>query len=176
LPAVRLHRWPGGGPDAGLIKGPSGKLYGTTVVGGAYQWGTVFELTPNAARTTWTETVLHSFCAQENCADGSEPSASVIRDASGNLYGTTQIGGAHDVVSGGGGTVFELTPNGTISTKTVLYSFCALGGASCTDGAIPLAGLIIGASGNLYGTTAYFGAHGYGGTEGEGGTVFELKR
>jgi hypothetical protein len=67
----------------------------------------VFELTPNAAKTTWTETVLYRFCAQENCADGAYPDASLIRGAAGHLYGTTSGGGAYGSAFTAG-TVFEL--------------------------------------------------------------------
>jgi uncharacterized repeat protein (TIGR03803 family) len=153
-------------PVAGLIIDKAGHLYGTTQGGGAHNGGAVFELTPNAAGTRWTETVLYSFCAQggNNCSDGAVPSAGLITDAAGRLYGTTDLGGAHDE-----GIVFELTPYaaGTKWTETVLYSFCAQGGANCTDGLQPVAGLTIDAAGHLYGTTQGGGAR-------NEGTVFEL--
>jgi len=149
--------------SAGLIMDAVGNLYGTTEQGGAHGgFGTVFEVTPNAAKTTWTETVLYSFCAQggENCTDGLGPLAGLIMDASGNLYGTTS-GSFLESRNGPyiGGTVFELTPNmaKTTWTETVLYSFCAQ--SSCTDGSFPDAGLIVDAMGGLYGTTYYGGAH-----------------
>ena len=160
----------GVGVYAGLIMDAAGNLYGTTSgsflgsPSGPYFGGTVFELTPNAAKTSWTETVLYSFCPSgASCTDGELPYAGLIMDAAGNLYGTTNSGGAH-----GGGTVFELIPNAakTMWSETVLYSFCP-SGASCTDGELPYAGLIMDAAGNLYGTTNSGGAHG-------GGTVFEL--
>jgi uncharacterized repeat protein (TIGR03803 family) len=149
----------GGGPQAGLIMDRLGHLYGTTTGGGIHVNGTVFELTPNATKTKWTETVLYSFCARSNCTDGGYPSAGLITDASGHLYGTTRNGGVH-----GAGTVFELTPNAakTIWTESVLYSFCAR--FDCPDGALPQAGLIMDAAGRLYGTTS----------GGVNGTVFEL--
>src|SRR3989442_831738 len=81
-------------------------------------------------------------------SDGADPNAGLIADASGNLYGTTNSGGAN-----GYGTVFKVTPTGT---ETVLYSFT--GGS---DGTYPLAGLIADASGNLYGTTYFGGANCY---------------
>ena len=96
-----------------------------------------------------TLTTLYSFTG----SDGAHPYAGLIADASGNLYGTTNSGGAN-----GYGTVFKVTPTGT---ETVLYSFTG------SDGAYPVAGLIADASGNLYGTTYYGGANGY-------GTVFKL--
>ena len=78
--------------------------------------------------------------------------AGLIADSSGNLYGTTLVGGSYS-----GGVVFKLSPSGT---ETVLYSFCSL--PSCSDGAAPAAGLIADSSGNLYGTTTYGGASGIG--------------
>lgn len=97
----------GSAPYGRLHMDGAGNLYGTTVVGGANGFGAVFELTPNATRTKWTETVLYSFCSQANCADGSYPYSGLIVDRAGHLYGTTSEGGASD-----GGVVFELTmPN-----------------------------------------------------------------
>jgi len=124
-----------------------GNLYGTTYRGGAYGYGTVFELSP-----TGTETVLYSFGGQP---DGANSSAGLIMDKEGSFYGTTYDGGAY-----GYGTVFELSSTGT---ETVLYSF----GSQSGDGANPYAGLIMARKGNLYGTTVN------GGVDGEG-TVFEL--
>jgi uncharacterized repeat protein (TIGR03803 family) len=145
----------GGSPQAGLITDTSGNLYGTTASGGAYggflSGGTVFKLTPDG-----TESVLWSF---GNGSDGQTPLASLIRDTSGNLYGTTFAGGAYGL-----GTVFKLTPDGT---ESVLWSF-----GNGTDGSQPAAGLITDPSGNLYGTTAHGGA--YSGSSVFGGTVFKL--
>src|ERR1035441_332430 len=135
-------------PWAGLIFDAAGNLYGTTVYGGTADTtcsycGTVFELTPNGSGG-WTETVLHSF---GDGTDGFYPSAGLIFDAAGNLYGTTAMGGTYDYPWDG--TVFELTPAaGGGWTEKVLYSF---GGG--TDGYWPEAGLIFDAAGNLYGTT-----------------------
>jgi uncharacterized repeat protein (TIGR03803 family) len=153
--------------QAGLVQDAQGNLYGTTTSGGAYSFGTVFELLPPAkSGGTWTETVLYSFCSASGCADGATPLAGLLLDAQGNLYGTTECGangGAY-----GSGTVFKLAPpavEGGSWTETVLYSFCPVSG--CADGANPLAGLILDAQGNLYGTTFAGGADG-------GGTVFRL--
>src|ERR1039458_10243465 len=147
----------GNGPEAGLIFDAAGNLYGTTGAGGTANAGTAFELTPTAGGG-WTETVLHSFTPYYG--DGTGPSAGLIFDAAGNLYGTTRGGGTY-----GAGTVFELTPAGGGSwTEKVLYSFGAYG----TDGVVPYAGLIFDAAGNLYGTTNA------GGTYYQYGTVFEL--
>jgi uncharacterized repeat protein (TIGR03803 family) len=156
-------------PQAGLIIDANGNLFGTTSLGGANSQGTVFEIAKTASGYASTPTVPYSFCAEPNCADGANPNAGVIADASGNLFGTTVLGGANNHTVGGtrlGGTVFEIakTASGYASTATVLYSFCAE--PNCTDGANPQGGLIADASGNLFGTTS-------GGVNG-GGTVFEI--
>lgn len=114
------------------------------------------------------ENVLWNFGGVAN--DGIAPSAGLIADGSGNLYGTTQAGGNF-----GYGTVFELSPqHGGSWTETILYSFCANLQTLCLDGAIPLAGLVLDSTGNLYGTTQEGGApSGACGSPGCG-TVFEL--
>jgi uncharacterized repeat protein (TIGR03803 family) len=94
-------------PYAGLAFDVAGNLYGTTLQGGIYGEGTVFELTSSAGG--WTEKILHSF-AGGKAKDGSSPSAPVILDALGSLYGTTMNGG-HDRYGDYGGTVFQLKPN-----------------------------------------------------------------
>ena len=142
-------------PSASLIFDAAGNLYGTTQFGGIHGWGTVFELTPTTGGG-WSEQVLYNFCAQTNCStDGFLPSAGLIFDAAGNLYGTTTLGGTDGV-----GTVFELTPTGGGGwSEQVLLNFG-------TGGAFPQAGLIFDAAGNLYGTTSEGGTN--------IGTVFEL--
>jgi uncharacterized repeat protein (TIGR03803 family) len=139
-------------PYAGLIFDSRGDLYGTTSGGGSSGNGTVFKLTPSNG--VWTETLLHTFTG----SDGSFPSAGLIFDNAGNLYGTTQQGGS----TLNTGTVFKLTPSNGVWTETVIYSF--KGGS---DGYLPFAGLIFDSVGNLYGTTIGGGANGC-------GTVFEL--
>jgi uncharacterized repeat protein (TIGR03803 family) len=147
-------------PRASLISDAAGNLYGTTIYGSTYGWGTVFELTPTTGGG-WTEQVLHSF---GNGTDGGEPRASLIFDAAGNLYGTTYGGGIYCHSIGGCGTVFELTLTaGGNWTEAVLYNF----GSFTDDGYEPSASLIFDAAGNLYGTTQFGGIHGW-------GTVFEL--
>jgi uncharacterized repeat protein (TIGR03803 family) len=143
----------GKNPVASLIEDRAGNFYGTTYAGGPQGWGTVFEVTPSG-----TETLLYSF-RQPSTGDGNSPLAGLIQDAAGNFYGTTNQGGAN-----ASGTVFEVTKAGV---ETVLYSFCSVGGANCTDGANPQAGLIADAAGNLYSTTNLGGAYGY-------GNVFEV--
>ena len=114
---------------------------------------------------------LHAFCPSGtvNCPDGSKPIGALVQGSDGNLYGTTYGGGANGATAGGGangwGTVFKITPSGTLTT---LYSFCAPNiQDNCPDGAIPN-GLVQGADRNLYGTTPY------GGTGNGYGTVFKL--
>ena len=139
-------------PPSGLVFDQSGNLYGTTLKGGNNRSGTVFKLTPNSDGT-WKESVLYSFCSLTNCADGSLPTAGVIFDGAGNLYGTTFSGGNSNGYCAGDdcGVVFELTPNADGTwTESVLYSFCPHG--RCFDGAAPGSGLIFDQAGNLYGT------------------------
>ena len=137
----------GANPLASLIFDAAGNLYGTTY-GGASGYGTVFKLAPNQDGS-WTESVLHSF----NGSDGSDPEAGLIFDAAGNLYGTTEHGGASD-----DGTVFKLAPNQNGSwTESVLHRFLATGAA----------GLIFDAAGNLYGTASSGGPA-------NGGVAFKL--
>jgi uncharacterized repeat protein (TIGR03803 family) len=142
-------------PEASLIFDQAGNLYGTTFVGGAHGSGALFQLVPNADGS-WRESVLYSFCSRTNCGDGLWPHASLIFDQAGNLYSTTEQGGAHNV-----GTVFKLTPNADGSWReSVLYSFCSR--TNCRDGEVPVAGLIFDQAGNLYGTTFIGGADGSG--------------
>ena len=169
----------GANPSAGLVFDQEGNMYGTTVNGGAYNstdcyqnfaigCGVVFKLDPAGK-----ETVLHSFCAQANCADGANPYAGLIFDQKGNLYGTTEYGGTSSECNNGGcGVVFKLTPEGK---ETVLYSFCAhYEGGICTDGANPRAGLVFDREGNLYGTTYNGGVYNYNSCYYGCGVVFKL--
>ncbi|MGA3213371.1 MAG: Ig-like domain repeat protein [Terriglobales bacterium] len=147
----------GGDPySAGVIFDSHGNLYGTTSSGGA-GWGTVFELSPPSGGTgPWTETVLYNFCSVlPDCTDGAEPSAGLVFDSKGNLYGTTSYGGA---INFNDGVVFELSPpsGGTGPwTETVLHSFCTL--SECADGVKAEGGLVLDSEGNLYGTTTLGG-------------------
>lgn len=139
----------GGVPYSGVIRDSSGNLYGTTATDGPYGYGTVYQLTPSGSG--WTINLLYAF---QNGPDGANPLGGLVFDNQGNLYGTTAAGG-----SGGGGTVFELTPTDGLWTITTLHSFSGMGG--------PYASLAIDASGSLYGTTYRDGANGY-------GSVFKL--
>ncbi|MGC9948411.1 MAG: choice-of-anchor tandem repeat GloVer-containing protein [Bryobacteraceae bacterium] len=127
----------GSNPMAGVVRDPAGNLYGTTQYGGATGAGVVYKLDP-AGR----ETVLHSFTGSP---DGAYPTAGVIRDSAGNLYGATPWGGAS-----GGGVVYKVDPSGQ---ETVLYSFNAVAG-----GFSPYSGVIEDPDGNLYGTTCCGGS------------------
>ncbi len=156
----------GGNIGGAFVADPQGNLYGTSDTGGVYDLGTVYELSPlPGGGAPWINTVLYSFCPQgPPCADGNSPQSGVIRDAHGNLYGTTEVGGSRF----NQGTVFELSPppggNGPW-IETVLYEFCA--NDNCIDGNQPLGGLTFDSHGNLYGTTTAGGPHGQ-------GVVFEL--
>jgi uncharacterized repeat protein (TIGR03803 family) len=162
----------GSEPIAGLVFDSAGNLYGTTLKGGAYGYGSVFQLAPGVGGT-WNETVLYSFCSTSGCQDGAYPGSGLVFSASGSLFGTTVDGGAFGLHCGSGdcGTVFELTPgeNNTWS-ETVLHSFKDDG----KDGFEPFGGLIFDVAGNLYGTTL-FGGQGHRSVECAAcGTVFEL--
>ena len=142
---IVLHNFPvgaplGSGPEAGLIADPAGNLYGTATFGGAGRQGTIFKID-----TSGQKTVLYNFAGG---AFGSLPASGVVRDAAGNLYGTTPSGG-NMACSGGCGVVYKLDAGGNYK---VLYTF--RGGA---DGGQPYAGVILDDAGNLYGTTQYGG-------------------
>lgn len=123
----------GASPRA-LLMDSSGALYGTTEVGGKYNSGIVFKLVPNAQKTKYTEHILKNFCAQANCADGSDPETGLIMDVDGNLYGATGAGGKY-----GAGAIFKMKPVTNGWTFAVIHSFCHANG--CTDGNDPTAGL-----------------------------------
>jgi uncharacterized repeat protein (TIGR03803 family) len=153
-----LHSFNGGdgaSPWGALIADAKGDLWGTTSADGINSAGTVFELVQSSGK--WTEKVIYSFNPLKG--DGSAPFGGLVADSSGNLYGTTTKGGAN-----GEGAVYELTLGAKGGyTESVLYSFQNNG----TDGTTPYGGLIIDASGNLWGTTSAGGTH-------SAGTIFEL--
>jgi uncharacterized repeat protein (TIGR03803 family) len=182
-----LHSFTGTGGDGAypygsLLHDTPGNLYGTTSAGGAacpapnsHGCGTVFELSPPSGGVgPWTETVLYSFTG--TAGDGAFPMARLVRDpATGNLYGTTYSGGNLNCpipYSYGCGTVFELSPPGTGSsrwTEKIIYTFT--GGA---DGALPQSRLVFDSASDLYGT-AYEGGIDCPIPDSYGcGTVFEL--
>jgi uncharacterized repeat protein (TIGR03803 family) len=143
-------------PISQLIFDVHGNLYGTTSTGGTggstggcCAGGTVFELSHSSGG--WTETVLYNFCANggDECPDGTGPQAGVTPDKTGNLYGTTELGGGSG--TRGGGTVYKLSPGSSGWTETVLYAFVP----PYRHGENPLGTVTFDPQGNLYGTTEY---------------------
>jgi uncharacterized repeat protein (TIGR03803 family) len=151
----------GGGEYIGaLVRGTDGDFYGTVLEGGTFNHGTVFKISPSGALTT-----LHNF----DFTDGTLPRG-LVQASDGNFYGTTEQGGTNSCVYGGTnygcGTLFKITPSGTLTT---LYNFCSQSG--CADGQIPVGPLVQSTDGNLYGTT---GAGGTGPCSSGCGTVFKI--
>lgn len=141
----------------GVIFDGHGNLYGAAYGGGSSGFGTVFELKSNASKKRWTVTVLHNFC-EIRCTDGEDgqdPFEAIAMDGSGNLFGTTLLGGANE-----GGVAYKIVPKGENSPFTVLYNFCSVS-PHCADGSEPGNGssgpLAIDVTGNLFGTTRYGG-------------------
>jgi uncharacterized repeat protein (TIGR03803 family) len=136
-----------GGPSGNLIQGSDRNFYGTSFFGGANGYGAIFKITPSG-----TLTILYSFCALSNCADGNYPVAGLVEDTNGDLYGTTTSGGSTDY-----GTAFRFSPDGTLTT---LHNFCLDNDyPTCSDGAKPNAPLILASDGNLYGTASTGGTN-----------------
>ncbi|MGV3664451.1 MAG: choice-of-anchor tandem repeat GloVer-containing protein [Prosthecobacter sp.] len=143
----------GNTPQAPLILGPDGSLWGATVAGGTYNRGTAFRMSAGGTVTT-----LGSFYGNTNGSDsGQAPNGSLVRAGDGNYYGTTNTGGTFNA-----GTVFRLTPQGKLST---VVSFTGNTGAFL--GNTPINGLTVGPDGHLYGVTQT------GGT-GNIGTIFRV--
>jgi uncharacterized repeat protein (TIGR03803 family) len=138
----------GASPQAALIPGPDGNFYGTTSAGGASGNGTIFRVTSSGILTS-----LYSFTGG---TDGSSPRSALVVGTDGNLYGTTNSGGASGV-----GTAFRITPSGSF---TLLYAFQNFNGMPSNPN-----GLALGSDGNFYGTTYWGGSSGY-------GTVFQMTR
>lgn len=146
-------------PITTLIIDGLGNLYGVTLEGGAYGYGTVYEVSP-VEGDGWSEKVLYSF---QGGADGSEPLSPLVFDPAGNLYGTTVQGGAYSPPTQGG-TVFELAKGaGGTWSKSIIHSF-GMG----NDGVNPSGGLTFDTDGNLYGATVH------GGGTGKDGIIFQL--
>jgi len=142
-----LNNTDGAYPFAGLVQATNGAFYGATYGGGANLQGAIFKITAGGSLTT-----VYNFCSQTNCTDGALARAGLIQHSNGNLYGTTEGGGANSR-----GTVYKITPAGAL---TVLYSFC--NPTSCADGSQPFAGLLQATNGNLYGTSESGGKYGFG--------------
>jgi len=139
----------------------AGNIFGVAIDGGSG----ANCLEPNGCGVAFERTtaghykVIYDFCSKANCKDGIEPAAGLILDGSGNLLGTTHIGGTASF-----GTVFMLT-SGSKWTEQTLYNFCSA--QTCSDGSNPVAPVILDAHGNIYGTASQTGADG-------GGSVFKL--
>jgi uncharacterized repeat protein (TIGR03803 family) len=145
-PLASFNNNNGTSPAGGVTFDAHGNLYGTAAVGGSDNQGTVWEL----AKGSGTITALASF----NVTNGAEPQTGATIDASGNLYGTAQVGGAN-----GYGTVWELTKGSNTITALAPFDF--------TSGTYSVSTVTLDANGNLYGTAPYGGAY-------ESGTVWEL--
>jgi uncharacterized repeat protein (TIGR03803 family) len=147
----------GATPYAGLVQATDGNFWGTTYSGGANSTdcasgcGTAFKITPKGKLIT-----VYSFCSQTNCTDGSQPYAGLVQATDGNFYGTTTVANY-----GYPGTVFKLTPTGTLTT---LHNFCL---QPCSDGTNPRTALVQASDGNFFGTT-------YNGGDCNDGVVFEI--
>jgi uncharacterized repeat protein (TIGR03803 family) len=152
----------GATPTASVILDSAGDLYGTTALGGDFNAGTAFKLTPTT-RGPWTETLLHSFGTG---SDGYTPAELTI-DSTGDIYGITQFGGTSSSGPNNGGTVYRLTYANGAWTETLLYSFP--GEFLGPNGDLPVGGVTIDRAGNLYGVTQAGGSHGK-------GAVFTLAR
>src|SRR5664280_1152151 len=145
----------GYGPYAGLVQATDGNFYGTTQYGGPndlYSAGTIFKISPEGGLTT-----LYSFCDQNGCPNGCNPTAGLVQATDGNFYGTTEYGPASGCFQSPG-SVFRITPSGKLTT---MHAF------NGSDGYSPIAGLVEATDGNFYGTTAWGGANDY-------GTVFKI--
>src|SRR5271168_2950264 len=161
-----MHTFTGGNdgsyPDGSLTADAAGNLYGTTQIGGAFGWGTVFELSPTP-EGKWRFSLLYTFTGG---ADGGNPLGNLVFDANGNAYATASSGGAD-----GFGVIFELSPPahaGKAWNENVLYSFQGDG-----DGALPFGNVVFDAAGNLYGTTS-IGGHSLINCLAGCGTIYEL--
>jgi uncharacterized repeat protein (TIGR03803 family) len=144
-----FHGADGGTPEGSLVQGKDGNFYGATFYGGASGDGTVFKITPAGVLTT-----MHSF----NSSDGANPLGGLLQAADGNFYGTTVGGGGNASCTDGCGTVFGITPAGTLTT---LHNF------NGSDGEGPRGALVQGPDGSLYGTSSGGGTYGW-------GTVFKI--
>src|SRR5665213_915521 len=147
-----------GGNSAGLTLSSNGYFYGTTVNGGTNDWGAIYRMS-----STGTITPLYSFINTPS-HDGANPYAGLFLGTNGNFFGTAQIGGTNN-----SGTIFQVTPNGGLSS---LYSFARIRSNKAllptnSDGETPSYALVEGTNGNLYGTTEEAGTNAY-------GTFFEM--
>lgn len=155
----------GAHPDDALTIDAKGHLYGMTLQGGSQTSfsGVVYRLAFNATKNRWKYGIYYEFCADGgSCPDGRVPAGTLALGSKGHLFGVTEEGG--DFANG---VVFELTPAGKAATETTLHSFCA-DQRTCTDGSLPLAGVVLDSKGNIFGVTAS-GGFGF-----DDGVAFEL--
>jgi uncharacterized repeat protein (TIGR03803 family) len=151
-----------GGAPLGLTMDGQGNLFVATHGGGVHNGGTVLKLSPGRKKE-WNAQVLYSFCSLAQCADGSGPNTTLLRDAEGNLYGGTSFGGN----ARNAGVAFRLTNDGTRWRESVLHVFCS--GRDCRDGAQPTGAFVMDSAGALYGL-----AGGSAGHDRAGGAVWRL--
>jgi uncharacterized repeat protein (TIGR03803 family) len=159
---LKFDKTDGANPFAGLIPDASGALYGTASAGDAYGYGNVFKLTKSGS--SWVHSTLWAFGAT---GDGQRPDCDLVMDSTGNIYGTTQHGGAYNSM----GIAFELTYLNGVWSETILHSF-----GNGSDGAGPNAGLLLDKSGAFYGTTESGGTGCTNFLPPGCGSVFELKK
>ncbi len=149
-------------PQGGLVEDSAGNLYGTTIGGGTYGYGSVFQLSPPAVTGgAWTKKIIYTFLSYG--AGGGVPSSELIVDSAGALYGTTWSGGDATCACG---VVYKLTPpatQGAAWTEQPLYGFVSNG----ADGRLPSAALTLDSAGNIYGVTQQGGTY-------NGGVAFKL--
>lgn len=166
-------------PRSGLLFDAEGNLFGTTFQGGGNNVGNdtngagvVFQLTPGDGGI-WTQSVLYRFCSLVRCKDGANPEGELLQDAAGTFFGTTLNGFkcAPDELFGCG-TVYQLRRNGANWEESILYVFCSQN--DCKDGQSPEAGLMLDASGELYGTARFGGGNNIDQFGMGGGVVFSL--
>jgi len=163
--------------SGGLVMDQAGNLFGATVAGGGDDFemmgaGIVFELSLVAG--TWTQTVLHHFCAETSCADGARPVGNLAMDSNGDVFGvTTDGGGCRLYKKSGCGVVYKLVLDGANSEESVLHVFCQK--HDCIDGTSPVAGVFLDTLGNLYGTTYQGGGNDIDYYGVGGGILFKLE-
>jgi uncharacterized repeat protein (TIGR03803 family) len=143
-------------PNGSVLLDAAGSLYGVTSLGGAFNAGAVYKLSPSQSGGTWTESVLFSFGGGSQ-SSGITPVGNLLFDSAGNLYGVTEFGGASQL-----GVAYELSPATSSWTQNVLFNFSTAAGSS------PLAGMTWGPNNSsLYGTASAGASHTH-------GAVFQL--
>ena len=134
-------------PSSGLVQASDGNFYGLASSGGSTGYGVAYRISSSGGFS-----VIHNFCAAGGkiCDDGSAPNGTLVEANDGSFLGVTQLGGPNIATGAGGGTAFQMTTGGSLTT---LYSFCSQ--TNCTDGYAPASGLYLATDGNYYGSTIY---------------------